>query len=77
MNEMLDHVLKGVSQTLLAIAHPDPITVVNAIRADYEIGDDLYKVIDEHLVKDEHIQNLMTAKDAQDMINQVNNTEAV
>lgn len=77
MNKVLEHVLKGVSATLMAIAHPDPVSVINAIKADYELGDDIYEVIKNNLSEDDHIQNLLTANDAQKMIDNVNNDSAV
>lgn len=73
MNETLDHIFKAVSATLIAVAHPDPISVINAIKADYEVGDDIFKVIEDNVKSDDHIQSLMTAKQAQDMIDDVNN----
>lgn len=77
MNEVLEHVLKGVSATLMAIAHPDPVSVINAIKADYELGDDIYEVIKDNVSEDEHIKNLLTANDAQKMIDDVNNDSVV
>ncbi len=77
MNSMLDDVFKAVSATLVAIAHPDPISVINAIREDFSVGDDIFETIRKNVNQDDHVQGLLDAKQAQDLIDVIDNSPAV
>jgi hypothetical protein len=77
MNSILDDVFKAVSATLVAIAHPDPLTVINAIKEDFNAGDDIFETIRKNVSEDDHVQNLLDAKQAQDLIDSVDDSTAV